>query len=106
MDKLKIGTKNLAAAAIGILGSTLSLGCATASIPTRHTPCAVLVRSGELDRGAFATRNDARLGQDRDPVIRETILSTRYAVDRQRVINGQPYVDFRVTTRTADRAHP
>ncbi len=96
MDKLKICLQAglVAAAAQGLLA-----GC-TARVPTRHPSAETLVRSGELDVSANGGRRDALLGRNRSPVVRSVTGSTEYTYDRQRVIDGRPYADFRVTTRT------
>lgn len=73
----------------------------SARVPVRNPECASLVRVGELDTSGFDERNDARLGLDRAPIARSTVRSTAYTFDRQRVIDGRPYSDYRVTTRTA-----
>ena len=76
-------------------------GCSSA-VPTRLPEMPSLVRAGDLDAGVGSARNDGRLGTDRDPVVRATVRSTEYTFDRQRVIDGRPYSDYRVTTRNVE----
>jgi len=71
-------------------------------VPIRNPECAGLVRTGDLDLSGFAGRNDAQLGLDRAPIARSTVRSTAYTFDRQRVIDGRPYSDYRVTTRNVE----
>lgn len=76
-------------------------GC-SAAVPTRLPAMPCLVRTGELQTGEGFSRNDPRLGLDRDPVVRATVRSTEQTFDRQRVIDGRPYSDYRVTTRNVE----
>lgn len=92
MDTVK--TCILLAAAIAA-----TAGCSS-RVPSRHAPADSLVRAGELDTSPYSGRRDAGLGLDRAPLVRPTTASTEFTFDRQRVIDGRPYSDFRVTTRT------
>lgn len=90
---------------IPILSTVCLLGVAgcNASVPTRSAEMPSLVRAGSLttpstDPG-FA-RNDPGLGRDRNPLVRTDVRSAEIAYDRQQIVNGVPYSDYRVTTRT------
>jgi hypothetical protein len=71
-------------------------------IPPRAPDMPSLVRAGTLDLAAFGGRNDPTLGLDRHPIVRTPVEATETTVDRQRVIDGRSYQDFRVTNRTRD----
>lgn len=86
---------------MGFVGLALLSGC-SARVPTRVCEMPALVRTGDLDTDGFGGRNDGRLGLERDPIVRTAVQSTEYTFDRQRVIDGRPYSDFRVTTRTRE----
>jgi hypothetical protein len=97
VDNLKIRLPALLAVLVVSLSATT--GCSM-RVPTRHAAIDGLVRSGGLDPEAFNGRSDALLGADRSPIVRSIAASTESTLDRQRVIDGRPYADFRVTTRT------
>jgi len=92
---------------VGLLAVALLAGCSsskpTAFVPTRNDPNPALVLSGDFDGSEFAGRDDARLGLNREVTVRTPIVSNAWTYDRQRIIDGRPYVDFRVTTRTFER---
>ncbi len=96
MDNLK--TRILTAGLTALC--LLPIGGCTTEVPVRMRDLPSLVRTGELDGSGNAGRNDARLGTDRDPIVRATVQSTEYTYDRQRIIDGRPSNEFRVTTRT------
>jgi hypothetical protein len=90
-----------------ILAAAWPLLCACtphdqAQVPDRANEMPSLVRAGELDVTAFAGRNDPTLGIERHPIVRSTTHTTESTIDLQRVIDGRPYIDFRVTTRTRE----
>lgn len=97
--KMRIPATVALAAAQGLGLSALLAGCA-GQVPARHAPAEALVRTGELDTSAYDGRRDELLGRNRSPVVRSVTGSTEYTYDRQRVIDGRPYADYRVTTRT------
>ena len=80
-------------------------GC-SASVPQRAPAMPCLVRAGELDLDAGAARNDDRLGLGREQVVRRTLNSTSATFDRQRIIDGRPFNDYRLTTRTVESLRP
>lgn len=89
----------------GLLVPFLLAACSAGGdlrVPARLPECAGLVRTGELELDGNSGRNDARLGLDRAPIARSTVRSTSYTFDRQRVIDGRPYSDYRVTTRNVE----
>lgn len=98
MDHLKTRIVTAGLAALALLPIT---GC-TSEIPLRQRAMPALVRTGDLDTTGDAGRNDTRLGSDRDPIVRATTQSTEYTFDRQRIIDGRPSSEFRVTTRTRE----
>ena len=73
-----------------------------ARVPARAVEMPMLVRAGQLDVSAFAGRNDPTLGIERHPIVRSTVQTSESTVDRQRVIDGRPFTDYRVTTRTRE----
>ena len=81
------------------------LGC-SATVPKRAVPMDSLVRSGELDLGTAADRNDDRLGLGRTQLNRTIIRATAASFDRQRVIDGRPFNDYRLSTRTVESLRP
>jgi len=81
------------------------LGCSS-TVPQRAPEMPGLVRSGDLDLDTGAARNDDRLGLARGQVLRQTIRSTSATFDRQRIIDGRPFSDYRLTTRTIESLQP
>lgn len=98
MDHLKTRIVTAGLAALALLPIA---GC-TSEVPLRQRAMPALVRTGDLDTTGDAGRNDTRLGSDRDPIVRATTQSTEYTFDRQRIIDGRPSSEFRVTTRTRE----
>jgi hypothetical protein len=99
VDNLKIGMLVLGPGAL----VALLTGCAPKAVdavPARASVAPRLV-SGSCD--GFASRNDARLGTPRDPVVRDYELAVISTYDRQQIINGRPYVDFDTITRSRER---
>ena len=80
-------------------------GC-SATVPTRALPMDSLVRSGELDLGTAADRNNDRLGLGRTQLNRTVIRATAASFDRQRVVDGRPFNDYRLSTRTVESLRP
>lgn len=80
-------------------------GC-SATVPQRAPAMPSLVRAGDLDLDTGASRNDGRLGLGREQVVRRTIWSTSATFDRQRIIDGRPFNDYRLTTRTVESVQP
>lgn len=81
------------------------LGCSS-TVPQRAPEMPGLVRAGELDLDTGSGRNDDRLGLGRGQVVRQTIRSTSATFDRQRIIDGRPFNDYRLTTRTIESLQP
>lgn len=92
-------TRNFAILACSSALLTAAVGCSS-RVPVRHAPVDRLVRSGEFDGSDFVGRRDATLGADRAAFVRTVTGSSESTFDRQRIIDGRPYADFRVTTRT------
>lgn len=82
------------------------LGCGSTMVPRRAPEMAGLVRAGDLDLETGAARNDDRLGLGRGQIVRQTIRSTSATFDRQRIIDGRPFNDYRLTTRTIESLQP
>lgn len=80
-------------------------GC-SATVPTRALPMDSLVRSGELDLGTASDRNNDRLGLGRTQLNRTVIRATAASFDRQRVVDGRPFNDYRLSTRTVESLRP
>ena len=80
-------------------------GCA-GTVPKRALPMDSLVRSGELDPATATDRNDDRLGLGRTQLTRTVIRATAASFDRQRVIDGRPFNDYRLSTRTVESLRP
>jgi hypothetical protein len=80
-------------------------GCA-GTVPKRALPMDSLVRSGELDLATATDRNDDRLGLGRTQLTRTVIRATAASFDRQRVIDGRPFNDYRLSTRTVESLRP
>jgi hypothetical protein len=107
VDTSKTRSPSLAAtAAAPVLTLSLLLSaCAphdSGQVPQRAPEMPSLVRAGTLDPAAFGGRNDPTLGLDRHPIIRTPVQASETTVDRQRVIDGRSYQDFRVTNRTRE----
>jgi hypothetical protein len=103
--KTRIPLSVASAAASVLLLTLLVQSCAPREegrVPHRAPEMPSLVRAGTLDLSAFGGRNDPTLGLDRHPIIRAPVEATETTVDRQRVIDGRTYQDFRVTNRTRD----
>lgn len=81
------------------------LGCGS-TVPMRAPAMPSLVRAGELDIETGAARNDGRLGLGREQVVRRTVQSASATFDRQRIIDGRPFNDYRLTTRTIESVQP
>lgn len=108
--KNRILPPQLALLLTALSAPTLLIGCSSDApvftIPHRMRDLPSLVQAGELNDASFAMRNDARLGSNRDPIVRSTVQSTAFVVDRQRIINGRPYNDYQFTTRTGEVLRP
>lgn len=98
--KTSIAVLSLCAPAVWLLG------CSSTIVPRRAPEMAALVRAGDLDLETGAARNDDRLGLGRGQVVRQTIRSTSATFDRQRIIDGRPFNDYRLTTRTIESLQP
>ena len=93
-------------AILSLCAPALWLSGCSATVPKRAVPMDSLVRSGELDLGIAASRNDDRLGLGRTQLNRTIIRATAASFDRQRVIDGRPFNDYRLSTRTVESLRP
>lgn len=93
-------------AILSLCAPALWLSGCSATVPKRAVPMDSLVRSGELDLGIAAGRNDDRLGLGRTQLNRTIIRATAASFDRQRVVDGRPFNDYRLSTRTVESLRP
>ncbi|RLS93659.1 MAG: hypothetical protein DWI11_06635 [Planctomycetota bacterium] len=68
------------------------------SCAARDLPSLVMADSTRRDDAFFASRNDARLGSNREPSIRVSESNRYWAYDQYWIVNGRTFQNYQMTT--------